>query len=121
NGGTGEGVELCFGGLFFGALLCVGGVAQSASYQGELKKALAEIKSLANLPEKKATPSYALLGLILCALGILVIGIVEGLVGFLLLLGGLLILLGGALTGSTSGKHEDVLVAAKKEVLRQNE
>ena len=87
----------------------------------QLKKSLAEIKSLANLPEKKATPSYALLGFILCALGILVIGIIEGLLGFLLLLGGLLILLGGALTGSTSEKHEEVLVAAKKEVLRREE
>ena len=119
NGGTGDGVTLCFGGLFIGLLVCVGGVAQSATYQGELKKALAEIKSLANLPEKKATPSYVLLGSILCVLGILVIGIIEGIVGFLLLLGGLLILLGGALTGSTSEKHEDVLAAAKKEVLRR--
>ena len=121
SGGSGDGVTLCFGGLFIGALLCVGGVAQSASYQEELKKALAEIKSLANLPEKKTTPSYVLLGSILCVLGILLIGIIEGLVGFLLLLGGLLILLGGALTGSTSEKHEDVLVAAKKEVLRREE
>ena len=119
SGGSGDGVTLCFGGLFIGLLVCVGGVAQSATYQGELKKALAEIKSLANLPEKKATPSYVLLGSILCVLGILVIGIIEGIVGFLLLLGGLLILLGGALTGSTSEKHEDVLAAAKKEVLRR--
>jgi len=121
GGGSDDGLTLCFGGLFIGALLCVGGVAQSASYQGELKKALAEIRGLANLPEQKATPTYSLLGLILCALGILVIGIIEGLLGFLLLLGGLLILLGGALTGSTSEKHEDVLVAAKKEVLRREE
>ena len=121
SGGSGDGVTLCFGGLFIGALVCVGGVAQSSSYQGELKKALAEIKSLANLPEKKTTPSYVLLGSILCVLGILTIGIIEGIAGFLLLLGGLFTFLFGALTGSTSEKHEDVLVAAKKEVLRRNE
>jgi hypothetical protein len=119
NGGTGDGTELCFGGLLTGALLSGVGALQSSSYHEQLKKALAEIKSLANLPEKKATPSYALLGFILCALGILVVGIIDGLLGFLLLLGGLLILLGGALTGSTSEKHEDVLAAAKKEVLRR--
>ena len=119
NGGTGDGTELCCGGLLTGALLCGVGALQSSSYHEQLKKALAEIKSLANLPEKKATPSYALLGFILCALGILVVGIIEGLLGFLLLLGGLLILLGGTLTGSTSEKHEDVLAAAKKEVLRR--
>ena len=116
-----DGLSLCFGGLFIGLLVCVGGVAQSASYQGELKKTLAEIKSLANLPEKKETPSHVLAGSILCALGILVIGIVDGVLGFLLLLGGLFTLLFGALTGSTSGKDEDVLVAAKKEVLRREE
>ena len=37
-GGSGDGVTLCFGGLFIGLLVCVGGVAQSATYQGELKK-----------------------------------------------------------------------------------
>ena len=62
-----------------------------------------------------------LLGSILCALGILVIGIVEGVIGFLMLLGGLFTLLFGELASSTSGKDEDVLVAAKKEVLRRNE
>ena len=125
SGGSGDvddGLSLCFGGLFIGALVCVGGVAQSASYQGELKKALAEIKSLANLPENKTTPSYVLAGSILCVLGILAIGIIEGVAGFLLLLGGLFTFLSGALTGSTSEKHEeDVLVAAKKEVLRREE
>ena len=121
SGGSGDGVTLCFGGLFIGLLVCVGGVAQSASYQGELKKTLAEIKSLANLPENKTTPSYLLLGSILCVLGILAIGIIEGIAGFLLLLGGLFTFLFGALTGSTSEKHEDVLVAAKKEVLRREE
>ena len=121
SGGSGDGLTLCFGGLFIGLLVCVGGVAQSATYQGELKKALAEIKSLANLPEKKTTPSYVLLGSILCVLGILAIGIIEGIAGFLLLLGGLFTFLFGALTGSTSEKHEDVLVAAKKEVLRREE
>ena len=121
SGGSGDGVELCFGGLFIGLLVCVGGVAQSASYQGELKKTLAEIKSLANLPQKKATPSHVLLGSILCALGILVIGIVDGVLGFLMLLAGLFTLLSGELVGSTSEKHEDVLIAAKKEVLRREE
>ena len=57
----------------------------------------------------------------LCVLGILEIGIIEGIAGFLLLLGGLVTFLFGALTGSTSEKHEDVLVAAKKEVLRREE
>ena len=121
SGGSGDGVTLCFGGLFIGFLVCVGGLAQSATYQGELKKTLAEIKSLAKLPEKKATPSYVLQGCILCALGILVIGMFEGPVGFILLLWGLSTLIYGALTGYTSEKHEDVLAAAKKEVLRQNE
>ena len=121
SGGSGDGLTLCFGGLFIGLLVCVGGVSQSTTYQGELKKTLAEIKSLANLPEKKTTPSYVLLGSILCVLGILVIGIIEEIAGFLLLLGGLFTFLFGAMTGSTSEKHEDVLVAAKKEVLRRKE
>tara|TARA_B100000614_G_scaffold111772_1_gene100305 strand:- start:1061 stop:1723 length:663 start_codon:yes stop_codon:yes gene_type:complete len=120
SGGSGDGVTLCFGGLFIGLLVCVGGVAQSASYQGELKKTLAEIKSLANLPQKKKTPSYVLQFCILCALGILVIGMFEEPVGFILLLWGLSTLFYGALTGYTSEKHEDVLAAAKKEVLRRN-
>ena len=120
SGGSGDGLTLCFGGLFIGLLVCVGGVAQSATYQGELKKALAEIKSLANLPEKKTTPSYVLLGFILCVLGILVIGIIEGPIGALLLVVGLFTLLGEAF-GTTSEKPEDVLVAAKKEVLRREE
>ena len=121
SGGSGDGLTLCFGGLFIGLLVCVGGVSQSTTYQGELKKTLAEIKSLANLPEKKTTPSYVLLGSILCVLGILVIGIIKEIAGFLLLLGGLFTFLFGAMTGSTSEKHEDVLVAAKKEVLRRKE
>jgi len=120
SGGSGDGLTLCFGGLFIGLLVCVGGVAQSATYQGELKKALAEIKSLANLPEKKTTPSYVLLGFILCVLGILVIGIIEGPIGALLLVVGLFTLLGEAF-GTTSEKPEDVLAAAKKELLRRNE
>ena len=118
NGGTGDGAELCCGGLLTGALLCGVGALQSSSYHEQLKKSLAEIKSLANLPEKKATPSYALLGFILCALGILVIGIIEGPIGALLLVVGLFTLLGEAF-GTTSEKPEDVLVAAKKEVLRR--
>ena len=121
SGGSGDGLTLCFGGLFIGLLVCVGGVSQSTTYQGELKKTLAEIKSLANLPEKKTTPSYVLLGSILCVLGILAIGIIQEIAGFLLLLGGLFTFLFGAMTGSTSEKHEDVLVAAKKEVLRRKE
>ena len=120
NGGTGDGTELCCGGLLTGALLSGVGALQSSSYHEQLKKALAEIKSLANLPEKKATPSYALLGFILCALGILVIGIIEGPIGALLLVVGLFTLLGEAF-GTTSEKPEDVLVAAKKEVLRREE
>ena len=120
SGGSGDGLTLCFGGLFIGLLVCVGGVAQSATYQGELKKALAEIKSLANLPEKKTTPSYSVLGSILCALGILVIGFFEEPIGALLLVVGLFTLLGEAF-GTTSEKPEDVLVAAKKEVLRREE
>lgn len=120
NGGTGDGAELCCGGLLTGALLCGVGALQSSSYHEQLKKALAEIKSLANLPEKKATPSYALLGFILCALGILVIGIIEGPIGALLLVVGLFTLLGEAF-GTTSEKPEDVLAAAKKELLRRNE
>lgn len=121
SGGSGDGVELCFGGLIFGALIGVAGLAQSTSHQEELKKALAEIKSLANLPEKKATSPHVLIGSILCGLGILVIGTVEVGFGGLLLLGGLFTFLFGALTGSTSEKPEGVLVAAKKEVLRRNE
>ena len=120
NGGSGEGVTQCFGGLFIGLLVSVGGVAQSASHQGQLKKALAEVKSFANLPEKKATSPHVLIGSILCGLGILVISAVEGIFGGLLLLGGLFTLLFGALTGSTSEKPEHVLAAAK-EVLRRNE
>ena len=118
NGGPGDGAELCCGGLLTGALLCGVGALQSSSYHEQLKKALAEIKSLANLPEKKATPSYALLGFILCALGILVIGIIEGPIGALLLVVGLFTLLGEAF-GTTSEKPEHVLAAAKKEVLRR--
>lgn len=120
NGGSGDGVELCFGGLFIGLLVSVGGVAKSASHQGQLKKALAEVKSFANLPEKKATSPHVLIGSILCGLGIVVISAVEGIYGGLLLLGGLFTLLVGALTGSTSEKPEHVLAAAK-EVLRRNE
>jgi hypothetical protein len=119
NGGSGDGVELCFGGLFIGLLVSVGGVAKSASHQGQLKKALAEIKSLANLPEKKTTSPFLAPGPILIALGALLIMFWD-LIGLLMLLGGLGTLLVGALTGSTSEKPEHVLAAAK-EVLRRNE
>lgn len=121
SGGSGDGVELCFGGLFIGLLVCVGGVAQSASYQGELKKILAEIKSLANLPEMKATSPLAVPGIIVCILGLLLFVLDGGVSGLFLILGGLVVLLVGSLTGFTSGKDEDVLIAAKKEVLRREE
>ena len=120
NGGSGDGVELCFGGLFIGALLCVGGVAKSASHQGERKKALAEVKALAGFPEKKATPSYVIPGSSLCVLGILTIVLVEWAVGCFLLFGGLFTILFGALTVSASEKPEHVLAVAQ-EVLRRNE
>ena len=120
NGGSGEGVTLCFGGLFFGALLCVGGVTHSASHQGELKKALAEVKALAGFPEKKATPSYVLPGITLWALGLLLFILDAGIVVLFLLLGGLLLLLFGSLDGPRSEKAEHVLAAAR-EVLRQSE
>lgn len=120
NGGSGDGVELCFGGLFIGALLCVGGVAKSASHQGERKKALAEVKALAGFPEKKATPSYVIPGSSLCVLGILTIVLVEWAVGCFLLFGGLFTILFGALTVSASEKPEYVLAVAQ-EVLRRNE
>ena len=120
NGGSGDGVELCFGGLFIGALLCVGGVAKSASHQGERKKALEEVKALAGFPEKKATPSYVIPGSSLCVLGILTIVLVEWAVGCFLLFGGLFTILFGALTVSASEKPEHVLAVAQ-EVLRRNE
>lgn len=120
NGGSGDGVELCFGGLFIGALLCVGGVTHAVSHQGQVKKALAEIRVLAGFPEKKATPSYVIPGSSLCVLGILTIVLVEWVVGGFLLLGGLFTLLLGALTDSGSEKPEHVLAVAE-EVLRRNE
>ena len=121
SGGSGDGVTLCFGGLFIGLLVCVGGVAQSASYQGELKKTLAEIKSLANLPEMKATSPLAVPGIIVCILGLLLFVLDGGVSGLFLILGGLVVLFVGSLTDFTSGKDEDVLIAAKKEVLRREE
>ena len=119
NGGSGDGVELCFGGLFIGLLVSVGGVAKSASHQGQLKKALAEVKAYADFPEKKTTSPFLAPGPILIALGALLIMFWD-LIGLLMLLGGLGTLLVGALTGSTSEKPEHVLAAAK-EVLRRNE
>lgn len=123
SGGSGDvddGLTLCFGGLFIGVLLGAGGLAQSASYQREVKKALAEVKALADLPKKEETSSLVVRGLIVSALGILVAGI-DGSLGTLLFLGGLFTLLFWALTNSTSGKAEDVLAAAKKELLRRYE
>lgn len=119
NGGSGDGAELCCGGLLTGALLGGGGALQSNSYHEEVKKALAEVKALAGIPEKKTTSPVLATGLILCVLGVLFIPFWD-LIGLFMLLGGLGTLLIGALTGSTSEKPEDVLVAAKKEVLRQN-
>jgi len=119
NGGSGDGVELCFGGLFIGLLVSVGGVAKSASHQGQLKKALAEVKAYADFPEKKTTSPFLAPGPILITLGALLIMFWD-LIGLLMLLGGLGTLLVGALTGSTSEKPEHVLAAAK-EVLRRNE
>lgn len=120
NGGSGEGVTLCFGGLFVGALVCVGGVTHSASYQEHVKKALAEIRVLAGLPHKKATPSYVQPGIIMWALGLLLFILNAGIVAFILFLGGLVLLLFASLNGSKSEKAEHVLAAAR-EVLRQNE
>lgn len=119
NGGSGDGVELCFGGLIFGALIGVAGLAQSTSHQGELKKALTEVKAYADFPKKKTTSPFLAPGLILFALGALLIMFWD-LIGLLMLLGGLGTFLVGVLNDSTSEKPEHVLAAAK-EVLRRNE
>jgi hypothetical protein len=123
SGGSGDGLSLCFGGLFIGVLLGAGGLAQSASYQGEVKKALAEVKALADLstPKKKVNSPVLTAGLIMSVLGFSITNVIESVVGPLLFCVGLLTLCSWALTGSTSEKPEDVLAAAKKELLRRYE
>jgi hypothetical protein len=126
SGGSGDvddGLTLCFGGLFIGVLLGAGGLAQSASYQGEVKKALAEVKALADLstPKKKVNSPVLTAGLIMSVLGFSITNVIESVVGPLLFCVGLLTLCNWVLTLPTSEKPEDVLAAAKKELLRRNE
>ena len=123
SGGSGDGLSLCFGGLFIGVLLGAGGLAQSASYQGEVKKALAEVKALADLstPKKKVNSPVLTAGLIMSVLGFSITNVIESVVGPLLFCVGLLTLCNWVLTLPTSEKPEDVLAAAKKELLRRNE
>ena len=123
SGGSGDGLSLCFGGLFIGVLLGAGGLAQSASYQGEVKKALAEVKALADLstPKKKVNSPVLTAGLIMSVLGFSITNVIESVVGPLLFCVGLLTLCNWVLTLPTSEKPEDVLAAAKKELLRRYE
>ena len=121
GGGNGDGVELCFGGLFIGLLLGLGGAASSASYQGKLKKALAEVKTLADLPEKEITSSYVVPGAVLIGAGLLLMVTEAACFGFFGIAGGVFILLLGAMGGFSSENPDSVLVAAKKELLRRNE
>lgn len=119
GGGNGDGVELCFGGLFIGLLLGLGGAASSASYQGKLKKALAEVKTLADLPEKEATSSYVAPGAVLIGAGLLLTENAHlSLIGFIGIVGGVFMFLLGAMGGFSSENPDNVLVAAK-EVLRR--
>lgn len=119
GGGNGDGVELCFGGLFIGLLLGLGGAASSASYQGKLKKALAEVKTLADLPEKEATSSYVAPGAVLIGAGLLLTENAHlSLIGFIGIVGGVFMFLLGAMDGFSSENPDNVLVAAK-EVLRR--
>ena len=120
GGGNGDGVELCFGGLFIGLLLGLGGAASSASYQGKLKKALAEVKTLADLPEKEATSSYVAPGAVLIGAGLLLTVNEAACFGFFGIVGGVFMFLLGAMGGFSSENPDNVLVAAK-EVLRRNE
>jgi hypothetical protein len=123
GGGTGEGAELCCGGLLIGALFGAGGLAQSSSYEREVKKALAEVKSLADvgLPKKKVMTPVLTTGLIMSVLGFSITNAIESAVGPLLFLVGLFTLCAWVLGLSPSEKPEDVLAAAKKELLRRNE
>ena len=73
NGGSGNAIETCFGGLFIGMALGAGAVAQSVFYQVQLKEALAEVKASANVPKDEPTSDYRLsvaLGVGLCILGV---------------------------------------------------
>ena len=123
GGGDDDAITLCFGGLFIGVLLGAGGLAQSASYQGEVKKALAEVKALADLstPKKKVNSPVLTAGLIMSVLGFSITNVIESVVGPLLFCVGLLTLCSWVLNLPTSEKPEDVLAAAKKELLRRNE
>jgi hypothetical protein len=123
SGGTGDGAELCCGGLLTGALLGGGGAVQSNAYHERLKKDLAEVKSLADvgLPKKKVMTPVLTTGLIMSVLGFSITNVIESVVGPLLFLVGLLTLCSWVLTLSPSEKPEDVLAAAKKELLRRNE
>jgi hypothetical protein len=126
SGGSGDvddGLTLCFGGLFIGVLLGAGGLAQSASYQREVKKALAEVKALADIgiPKKKANSTVLTTGLIMSVLGFSITNAIESVVGPLLFCVGLFTLCNWVLTLPPSEKPEDVLAAAKKELLRRYE
>lgn len=73
NGGSGNAIETCFGGLFIAAAFGAGALAKSVLYQVQLKEALAEVKASANIPKDKATSSYKLgvaLGVGFCILGV---------------------------------------------------
>ena len=129
NGGSGNGIETCFGGLFIGAALGAGSLAQFVSHEVQLKKALEEVKACANLPEGKATSSYQILGLVFCILGVIAQFLmpqthpdgdeihVEALVALMV---GLIVLLAGILFPATSRNPENVLLAARAELLRRN-
>ena len=123
GGGGDDGLTLCFGGLFIGALVGVAGLAQGISHQGELKKALAEVKALADIdiPKEKVNSPVLTTGLIMSVLGFSITNAIESVVGPLLFIVGLLTLCNWVLTLSPSEKPEDVLAAAKKELLRRNE
>jgi hypothetical protein len=126
SGGSGDvddGLTLCFGGLFIGVLFGAGGLAQSASYQREVKKALAVVKALADIgiPKKKANSAVLTTGLIMSVLGFSITNAIESVVGPLLFCVGLFTLCNWVLTLPPSEKPEDVLAAAKKELLRRYE
>ena len=123
GGGGDDGLTLCFGGLFIGALVGVAGLAQGISHQGELKKALAVVKALADIdiPKEKVNSPVLTTGLIMSVLGFSITNAIESVVGPLLFSVGLLTLCNWVLTLSPSEKPEDLLAAAKKDLLRRNE
>ena len=98
NGGSGNAIETCFGGLFIAAALGAGALAQSVLYQVQLKEALTEVKASANIPKDEATSHYHRLplsvvgGVALCIatvaglLGISIEGLVALVVGLIVLL-----------------------------------